>query len=206
MLSGSLCLLLLFLTVATAGAEQLSAREVLTEINLARTEPGVYAGFLREFRRRFQGKEYRFSGSDVMIRTEEGVKAVDEAIHVLSRQKPLYPLDWSDGLAAAAAELVVAQSLSGSIGHGGTKKMGVEARIERHGRWHRVIGENIGYGPEEARLMVMQLIIDDGVSDRGHRKNIFNPAFTTAGVACGFHPRFREMCVIDFAGSFDAGE
>jgi len=50
--------------------------------------------------------------------------------------------------------------------------------------------------------MVMQLIIDDGVKGRGHRKNIFAKGFATAGVACGTHPRFDTMCVIDFSGGF----
>jgi uncharacterized protein YkwD len=45
----------------------------------------------------------------------------------------------------------------------------------------------------------MNLIIDDGVTDRGHRKNIFSRAFGTAGAACGPHPRFGNVCVIDFA-------
>lgn len=75
-------------------------------------------------------------------------------------------------------------------------------RIERHGKWERRIAENIGYGPNNARSMVMQLIIDDGVPGRGHRANTFGTAFGTAGVACGPHPRFESMCVIDFAGGF----
>ena len=75
-------------------------------------------------------------------------------------------------------------------------------RIHRHGKWNRESGENIGYGPKEARDMVMQLIVDDGVPDRGHRKNIFSTVFHTAGVACGPHPVFGNMCVIDFADQF----
>lgn len=197
-----LWILLILLTAATAFGEQGLAGEVLSEINLARTRPQVYAGLVREFRRQFRGKDYRLPDSNTFVRTEEGVNAVDEAIRFLYLQKPLPPLAWSDGLAAAAAELVAVQSSSGATGHGRTKELSMRTRIERYGTWQREIGENIGYGPAEARLMVMQLIIDDGVPGRGHRKNTFKPAFTTAGVAWGTHPRFREMCVIEFAGGF----
>jgi uncharacterized protein YkwD len=196
-----LCILLLLAASATVHGENL-AKQVLQEINLARTEPRTYAGFLREFRTRFRGKSYVLPGQVTRILTSEGVKAVDEATRFLSRQKPLPPLMWSDGLAAAAAELAEEQGRSGAIGHTGSQSHGMQERVERHGRWERQLGENIGYGPQAPRDMVMQLIIDDGVPDRGHRKNIFRTAFRTAGVACGSHPRFEGMCVIDFAGGF----
>lgn len=176
--------------------------QVLEEINLARTEPRVYAGFLREFRRTFRGKYYVLPGSATRTKTGEGGKAVDEAIRFLSRSKPLPPLTWSEGLSAAATELAEEQGGTGATGHIGRQSRGVLERIERHGKWERQIGENIGYGPKDPRNMVMQLIIDDGVPGRGHRTNTFSTAFTTAGVACNVHPRFGSMCVIDFAGGF----
>lgn len=177
--------------------DQDMAGQVLAEMNLARTAPRTYAGFLRKFRDLFRGKYFVLPGSDIRMQTNEGIKAVDEAIRFLSRQKPLPPLTWSDGLAAAAAELAKEQGESGVVGHGDMRE-----RIERHGKWSRQIGENIGYGPGEARNMVVQLITDDGVPDRGHRKNIFSTVYRTAGVACGPHPGFGNMCVIDFADRF----
>lgn len=197
----SICLLLA-LAAPAAALDQNLATKVLAEINLARSEPRTYAGFLREFRGRFRGEYYVLPGSTTRIQTSEGVKAVDEAIKFLSRQKPLPPLTWSDGLAAAAAELAEEQGRSGATGHVGRQSHGMRERIERHGKWERQIAENIGYGPKDPRNMVMQLIVDDGVPGRGHRKNTFGPAFNTAGVACGPHPEFGNMCVIDFAGGF----
>ena len=193
---------MLLLTASAAYGEQGLAGEVLAEINLARTKPQAYAGFLREFRRQFEGKNYRLPGSDTFVRTVEGVKAVDETIRFLSRQKPIPALSWSDGLAVAAAELADEQAENGGIGHAGKKSGSMRERVERHGEWLGEIAEDIGYGPAEARSMVMQLIVDDGVPGRGHRKNIFRRSVSTAGVACGPHPEYGHMCVIDFAGGF----
>ncbi|WP_243371348.1 CAP domain-containing protein [Geotalea sp. SG265] len=176
------------------------ARGVLSELNLARTNPKGYVSHLEQLRRKFHGKNYRPDRRTQVV-TMEGTKAVDEAIRFLSRVKPLPPLKWSDGLASAASDLVKEQEETGSTGHN-ARSGNMKERIERHGRWSGKIGENIGYGPAEARLIVMQLIIDDGVPDRGHRKNIFDRKFTMVGAACGEHPVFRSMCAMDFAGDF----
>lgn len=49
---------------------------------------------------------------------------------------------------------------------------------------------------------MISLIVDAGVRDRGHRKNIFMRDFGVVGVACGSHSRYGTMCVMDFAGGF----
>lgn len=176
-------------------------RAILDELNAARTAPRAYAGHLEEYRSHFQGTNYLVPGSRTRIITREGTKVVDEAIRFLRRQKPLSPLAWSDGLARAAAELVREQETDGTTGHG-SGNTGMRRRIDRQGRWERTIGENVSYGPDEARAVVMQLIIDDGVPGRGHRKNIYTPSFGVAGAACAPHPVFGTACAIDFAGGF----
>jgi uncharacterized protein YkwD len=64
----------------------------------------------------------------------------------------------------------------------------------------------IAYGPVDAIDAVRQLIVDDGVQDRGHRVIIFSPELKFAGVSCGKHPEFQTMCVIDMSISPDARE
>lgn len=51
-------------------------------------------------------------------------------------------------------------------------------------------------------LVVCQLIVDDGVANRGHRANCFSKDFLLVGVASGVHKQFKDMCVMDFAEEF----
>ena len=75
-------------------------------------------------------------------------------------------------------------------------------RIRRRGGGlYGASGEVIAYGPEDAASFVRELIIDDGVPDRGHRTLLFSPRFRFAGAACGRHPGWRYMCVVDFSDS-----
>ena len=76
--------------------------------------------------------------------------------------------------------------------------------MARQGQWLGRAGENISYGYPAARSIVVTLIVDQGVPDRGHRKNIFCRDFTVAGAACGPHARYGSMCVMDFAAGFAA--
>ena len=62
----------------------------------------------------------------------------------------------------------------------------------------------INYGDETPRMTVIQLVIDDGVPGRGHRKNLFNPDFKVAGAAIGPHKTYGTMAVVDMADAFTA--
>ncbi len=127
---------------------------------------------------------------------------VDEAITFLRRQPALPPLRWAEGLARSGAELVRAQAKSKETGHG-SGRMSMSRRIQRNGQWTIAIGEAISYGPytaDRGRDVIAQLIVDDGVPSRGHRKTLYDNDYRLAGVSCGPHPIFATACVIDFAG------
>ncbi|GFO66353.1 CAP domain-containing protein [Geomonas paludis] len=199
----ALSCLMLVLTAGTACAEPDDlGQRVLAETNAARQNPQRYAQYIREFKKSFIGKGYRLPGSLNVVMTSEGKPALDEAVQFLSRQRPLPALSWSPGLARAAADLVREQGGSGETGHG--ERSDMKKRIDKYGSWRSSLGENISYGPDTARQVVMGLIIDDGVADRGHRKNIFDRSYTTVGIACGPHPLYRTICVMDLAGGFQS--
>ncbi|HZI18556.1 MAG TPA: CAP domain-containing protein [Pyrinomonadaceae bacterium] len=177
--------------------------KVLEEINLARTAPVQYAEHLERLRPHYSGKEFRQPGRPTLI-TEEGVAALDEAVKFLRAAKPLPPLQPSRGLSSGALLLVSEQSTSGTTGHRGADGGFMEQRVARYGSWKGPVGENLSYGEETARERVISMLIDDGVSNRGHRNRIFNPSYTVAGIACGAH-QLGGVCAVTLAAGFTDG-
>lgn len=166
---------------------------VIAELNFARTRPQEYA-------RRLMGEPA--SGWETALAGAAGrhdAAAFKEAVDFLMRQPPLQPLRPDATLRAAAADHAAAQGATGATGHTGTGGERFDARLRRHGLKAELAGEAIAYGPPTARDLVRELIIDSGVADRGHRRNIFRPEFATAGVGCGPHRSYGAICVIDFA-------
>lgn len=177
------------------------APEVVREISEARQNPSAYASNVRRLLGHFQGKLLVMPGR-VGLRTKEGEAAVLEAITFLEKQKPLAGLSFSQGLALAAKDHAGRQGPTGEIGHAGPGGTTMVGRVQAYGRFGGILGEEINYGGADARTIVVSLIIDDGVPDRGHRKNIFNPRYKVAGAAIGPHAVYQYMCVVDFAETF----
>jgi uncharacterized protein YkwD len=180
-------------------------KEVVKELNLARTDPAAYAKYIEEFKKHYVGK-YIYFGGETQIATQEGLPAVNEAIAYLKSVKPAPPLRVSRGLSSAAKVHVNDQGSTGIMDHQGTDKSTPLERMNRFGTAKKAFGEIIEYGNWTARRIVMSLIINDGVPDRSHRENIFKPEFGVVGVSFGSHRSYTYMCVIDFAGIYIEGD
>ena len=171
--------------------------DLVAELNAARTDPVGYAHKARALRARFRGDRIERPG-EIAILTREGPAAVDEAIAFLERQAPLPAVRAGSGPARSAAAHAADQTRTGGVGHIGGDGSTPADRMRREGRWSAT-GEAIAYGSGRAEDVILQLIVDDGVPDRGHRRILFNPAYTLVGAACAPHPVWRTVCVLDFA-------
>ena len=176
-------------------------KAVVSEINLVRTSPKKYISFLEQFKKYYDGKVSKPPG-EISILTREGTRAVVEAIRFLRSQKPVPSLRPSKGMSLGAKDHIRDQGAPGASEHQGRDGSQPWERVNRYGTWQKTIGENISFGYDKARFIVIALLIDDGVPHRGHRKNIFNPDFRVIGVACGEHRTYRTICVITFAGGY----
>ena len=188
---------------ASAAPAYLSPLEtqVLDELNRVRANPKAYADTLAAMRQYYRGRLLELPGQ-VPLMTVEGPAALDGAVRALRAGKPASRFAPSPGMSRAARGHADDIGPRGATSHTGKNGSDPFRRLQCCGSWEGSAGENIQYGGRNAREVVAQLLIDDGVPSRGHRKNILEPAFRVVGIGCGKHARFRSVCVIDFAAGY----
>ncbi len=178
---------------------------IVQDVNLARTKPGQYASFLEDWKQYYNGTRIERSGKPTIL-TQEGAAAVEGAIRYLRSVRPMHRLTPSVGMSRAAKDHAKELGPAGHVGHKGLDGSWPTDRVIRYGSWRKALGENIFYGRDDAREVVIGLIIDDGVPSRTHRHDIFDSAYHVIGVGCGVHATYTTMCVITFAGGYTERE
>lgn len=112
----------------------------------------------------------------------------------LAKVEGLTALIPREDLTAVALGHAEKSGRSGHVGHKDMKKRFAHLERNPYYGW----AENCSYGYQEALSIVITLLIDDGIKDLGHRKNILNERYNSAGVAIRPHKKYRVNCVIDF--------
>lgn len=203
-MSASLSVLIASLAINVAGPSGPTPLEhaILSEINVLRADPPAYARRLEAMAKHYDGVLMLRGAGLAPIRTVEGKAALLEAIDALHDALALPPLLATSGLARAARDHVVDTGPTGAVGHRGTDGSNSLQRISRRGSSEGLSGEVAVYGWDAAQDVVVDLLIDDGIRDRSHRRALLRPQYAQAGAACGAHARFRIMCVVEMAERF----
>jgi len=112
----------------------------------------------------------------------------------LNRTEGLMPLQPERDLTAVAQAHALKSGQTGRVGH-----QDFNQRFEPLlGNPYMQVGENCSYGFETAIDIVLSLLIDEGVKDKGHRQNILSNDFNSIGIAIRPHKTYRVNCVMDF--------
>lgn len=177
-------------------------QQVFNEINLLRQFPKNYACYLESYLEYFKGTELHVPGEEPAA-TEEGATVFEECIKELNDLPgPLPPLKYLDkDLCKIAQGHAKDIGRTGSEAHEGKDGSNPGTRIDKlkkgsHNSFLQTCGECLSYGKWTAKDIVIQLVVDDSIPDRGHRKNLLNPRFSCIGVAVEKHKKHTVMCCI----------
>ena len=149
--------------------------EILSEINRVRTNPQGYAQWLEQQRQYYDGIWLRLPG-EKPIRTNRGLKALEEAIAVLKKQPPLSPLDISEQTKAKATTKLDNFATANNI-------------------------QNISYGRVTPQGIVMSIVVDELFPDRRRRKSLLSSNAEDTGVVCKPDPRYAKVCAIAYSNT-----
>jgi len=184
----SLLKYLLFVGLSLFGHLHLMAQpeEVLKLMNEVRTTPQVF----------LQMRLLPY----VKEKEMESNTYAQSLIEELKVAKPKNPLQSSPVLTKLAQGHALDMGQKGKVGHTSSNGMTFENRVRKKIKTG-MVAENCDYGNAEPVDIVMSLLIDDGITSLGHRKNILHPSLNFVGIAIEKHKTYRINCVMDFAGT-----
>ncbi|MGV3629991.1 MAG: CAP domain-containing protein [Bacteroidota bacterium] len=161
-------------TAKNAAYLTLSEKQMVQEINFVRCYPKEYAAIVAaELSKRSAEKEG--------LKPDEFV-ALHELIAELKAMKPLTPLQASECISKAAKKHGADMKTHGFIAHDGSDGKEPHDRMKAACGTVSTSGENIGGGDETIRGKVIELLLDEGITGRGHRRTLLDKDWTHVGV------------------------
>lgn len=145
---------------------------------------------------RYDGSLFADSFLDVWVDENKAEKSkyLRSLYRDLASTSGLDPLIPEQDLTSIAQEHATVSGQSGHTGHKNINNRFAPVKGNPYSAW----GENCSYGFEAAIDIVISLLIDEGISNLGHRKNILNSEFNSIGVAIRPHKSYHVNCVMDF--------
>ncbi|MAR68387.1 MAG: hypothetical protein CL833_14150 [Crocinitomicaceae bacterium] len=111
----------------------------------------------------------------------------------LKKANELPPFIANSELSQVAKKHATNSGNKGTIGHHNYTQ-----RFKHLNDIFSVDGENCDYGNGEAIDIVFSWLIDEGIADLGHRKNILDPDFTHTGVGISPHKEYGVNAVMAY--------
>jgi len=184
------------------------SQRILDQINLARTQPKVYAKRVLELLPFFErshdtGIERTFFRCEALHADQalsEGTQVVEELVAELDKMEPAKPLVIEAGLSTSCLDLVDIQGPRGWEGKEGETD---EQRADRFFRYTKTKSARIAqvaqYGAFLPIYVVFSMLLDDGSKNKWRRRDLLNPEWGFVGIHGGKHQTKLFMTVVMFA-------
>ena len=154
-------------------------KKLIDEINSARNDP---RGYVEQIYKR---------------RDQYNRESIEETIEFLNNVKLCQGNLRPNVILSSLSQDWTNKQEKGDVGHGDFTSRFKNIRYSS-------IAENLSYGYTDPSDIVSALIIDEGIPDKGHRKNIFTCDFTDIGVSFGNHVRYGFMTGMIFGKNISA--
>lgn len=174
--------------------------EIVEEHNKIRTNPKSYIPILEKYISYIKNNTLYIPGAPCGIILQEGKSAYTEAINFLKSAKAVGKLTLNEALCKSAYDHAKDLGTNGDMDHTGSDGSTTSDRIERYTSWEGLCCENIDFGATTGEGIVLSFLVDDGVSNRGHRRNLFNPDIKCIGIGIHSHTEYEVCTVIDMVG------
>jgi hypothetical protein len=154
-------------------------KQVIFYTNLARADGKLFAAtYLKRYMDSTNLKPTPFTRS-----LERELRSIQN-LPMLHPETDLYDI---------AREHAIESGKTGRKGHQGFKK-----RFSDLQSTYFAYGENCYYGWDNPLAIVIKLLIDEGITDLGHRFNMLDPRYNSIGVSIMPHKTYGYNCVMEF--------
>jgi len=154
---------------------------------------------LNQLKQFYKDKFYCNPSLPVIVETKEGTAAIEDAIAFLQKMEPVSRLVWDDTLVKTSASLIDLFEKQGAVSHG-QKDLSFTKRIGEQNRSNSRSAENIALGRNDPKDIVLSMVIDDGLTSRRNRLNLFDAGFSKVAIVIGGHKDHRYACIISLKG------
>lgn len=175
-------------------------KKLMDILNDIRTNPKKYSERIQTIY--LNNMDQRGLNRVTRVLANEGLKAYKESKEYLENQaKPMPALKLDDGLTAAAYLHSIHMAKKGQLDHTGANNSQPHQRVMQMGSFgmSMAVAENILNRREfDAEQFILDFVVDDGVPNRGHRKNIFTDKCHLVGLGL-----YRENANSDYYFTMD---
>lgn len=167
--------------------------------NKIREDPQSFIEQLENSKKYYKDNKVYYPEGEQPIQTYEGKEGVDETILYLKKQNQVKRLEKDDYIKKACEDHIKDIGERGMTSHIGSNGSTISDRLEKYCEWEGACGESLDFGFNKAENIIINLLVDDGVTNKAQRKNFFNENFEKIGIAVGSHKTYGICVCIGYA-------